>query len=121
MTDEIEEQTPHYSPEQLQEKIDSGNFWMIECFSQDWLVILKDVIKNHYTDREGKLTGEVLIILGDFSTLIMMEKSKLPVDVLATHLGTEAGALTAANLIKLWPMEEWKPVKTPTVDYAGSA
>lgn len=113
-TEELDPVPP--SPEELQKMIDSGDYWVLEAMSSDWLFVLNRLIKARFKDEKLPV-----MIFGMDSIIFLLDKSRVPVEELAERLGSTSEVLTASTLIRLWPLEQPPMPKAPTVPYSGSA
>lgn len=123
MNDLVDDAMPTPSEAEIQEKIDSGNYWIIEALSGDWIVVISKILRDFYKPKEegNKPKGEIYVIVGGSSVMVLLEKKALPVADLASRLGSTVEAVSASTYIKLWPMDQDPAPKEPTVNYVGTA
>ncbi len=114
---------PNHLPynEFIQEKIASGEFWLLIATSLEWEYVVSKIQEEFFGPHLGDLSVFGSIVSEDLSLPIVywMKKRVVPAEVLAFRVGLPVDVVRKAKIIKLRPFPEG-PVKA-NVDYFGTA
>ena len=107
--------------------INSGEYWVMEVYSDEWFVVIGKMARDFVADESKTKVadGDLLMTLGDATTLVLIRKAKLTAAQLASRIGVDEKELAELDIIYLYPLEpQWTRKNgnpSPTVPYTGSA
>ena len=106
----------YYNQDAIQKMINSGEYWVMEVYSDEWFVVIGKMARDFVADetKTKVADGDLLMTLGDTTTLVLIRKAKLTAAQLASRIGVdEIGRAHRLRHLPVFPAEVQHALRVP--------